>query len=202
MTITTTTTTTTTTRKFIARKNLGKYLEIGMGNCRWYESSNASAMRFCSANNLDLKTFLAVTAILSPRVQVVRNIRLAKQWVLENKNPNGIMMQRQRALAHYHATGIVSGTKIQAFNDSLNLVDGAVCIDTHMSSLFGFPGGELMGKTKRQIALREAACRAIGKMADQYSIPTYGVQAALWVGYLIAEKGYTFDRFKPMDFEG
>ncbi len=196
------TNTTNTTRKMIQRKNLGKYLEAGIGNCRWYESSNDSAVRFCAANNLDLKTFLAVTAILSPRVQVVRNIRLAKQWILEDRNPDGIMMQRQRALAQYHATGIISGTKIRAFNDSLNLVDGSICIDTHMSSLYGFPNNELMGKTKRHVALRASAERSIIKLSSRYDIPTYGIQAALWVGYLITEKGYTFDRFKPMDFEG
>ena len=198
----TTTTTTTTTRKMIERKNLESYLAAGIGNCRWYEESNASAIRFCAANNLDLKTFLGVVSLLSPRVQVTRNIRLSKQWVLGNRNPTGIMKQRVKALEIFHATGHIGGTKVNQFNNSLNLLPGSVCIDTHMSSLFGFPGNELMGKTKRQIALRESAGRAIKKLATKYNLPTYGIQASLWVGYLITEKGYTFDRFKPMDFEG
>ena len=180
-------------------ETLHRYMAAGIENAHWYEASHDSAARYCKANGLDLNTFLAVTAILSPRVQVVRNIRLARQWAM-GRNPKGIMSQRVRALEIYHGSGKVSGTKIKAFLGSLLLRDGEVCIDTHMSSIFGYTKGELMSETKRYRLAREKAQRIIRRLAKRYGMTSYQAQACLWCGYLKEEKGYSADRFAPMDF--
>jgi len=184
----------------ITSEKLHSYMAAGIDNAHWYEASRDSAARWCKANDVDLNTFLSVVAILSPRVQVVRNIRLAKQWVMEDKNPSGIMGQRVRALEIFHGSGKVSGTKINAFRDSLMLKPGAVCIDIHMSRIFGFDGGELMSETKKYRTLREKSQRIVRRLAHRYGMTSYGVQACLWCGYLKTEKGYSADRFGPMDF--
>jgi len=187
--------------KIIDIDTIENYLVAGIENKGWYQSSNDSAVRFCNRYGLDLTTFLSVTAILSPRVQVVRNIRLARQWCLENKNPKSIMSQRVRALEAYHKSGIVTGEKVKAFRESLLLVDGACCIDIHMSRAFGYQGGELMRNTLFFKGEREAAQSIVRRLASKYQMPSYSAQSSIWCGYLELEAGYTQDRFKPMDFE-
>jgi len=183
----------------VTLETLESYMVAGMSHRFWYEHSNAAAGTWCEDNNQDLTTFLAATAILSPRVQVIRNIRLAKQWTL-TRSPEGIMKQRVNALNAYHATGKVSGTKINAFLDSLLLKPGAVCIDTHMSRIFGFDKGELMQNTKHWSAMREKAQRIVARLAYRYGMETYQAQAALWCGYLKLTLGYSADRFSAMAF--
>jgi hypothetical protein len=185
--------------KRVTLETLESYIVAGMSHRFWYEQSNAAAGAWCQDNNQDLTTFLTVTAILSPRVQVIRNIRLAKQWAL-SRSADGIMKQRVNALNVYHATGKVSGTKINAFLDSLLLKPGAVCIDIHMSRIFGFAKGELMQNTKHWSAMRAKAQRIVARLAARFDMETYQAQAALWCGYLKLTQGYSADRFGAMAF--
>lgn len=180
---------------------LNQYIAAGFDNRFWYEESNASALRFCKRNNLDLRTFLTVVAILSPRVQVSRNIRLAKQWMLEDRNPAGMMSQRVAALEAYHATGVVSGTKINAFLDSLLLKPGSVCIDIHMSRIFGF-GPELMQNSKKWATLRGKAQSIVRRLAKIHNVTSFQLQAILWCGYLRTERNYSESNFSSMNFDG
>ena len=185
----------------ITLDTLESYVAAGIDNRLWYEESHASAARWCKANNQDLTTFLSVTAILSPRVQVVRNIRLARQWML-TRSTDGMMKQRVNALEIYHGSGKVSGTKINAFLDSLMLKPGAVCIDIHMSRLFGYAEGELMKETKEFKGLRAKAQRIVRRLAERHGMESYQMQAALWCGYLKLTQGYSAGRFGAMDFQG
>lgn len=181
---------------------LNQYIAAGFDNRFWYEESNASALRFCKRNGLDLRTFLTVVAILSPRVQVSRNIRLAKQWVMEDRNADGMMSQRVAALNAYHATGTVSGVKINAFLDSLLLKPGTVCVDIHMSRIFGFDGGELMQNSKKWTTLRRKAQSIVRRLAKRHGVTSYQMQAILWCGYLRTERNYSESNFSAMNFEG
>ena len=184
----------------LKKSSLESYIAAGMRNRFWYEESMSSAMRWCTQHNQDLTQLLSVAAILSPRVQVARSIRLAKQWVL-TRSESGIMKQRVNALEIYHTSGKVSGTKINAFRDSLMLVRGAVCIDIHMSRIFGFDKGELMEETKKYKILRGKSQRIVKKLAKKYGVESYQMQAILWCGYLTETQGYDSARCGAMNFE-
>tara|TARA_R100000808_G_C2143105_1_gene150868 strand:+ start:1274 stop:1822 length:549 start_codon:yes stop_codon:yes gene_type:complete len=161
---------------------LHEYATAGLDNRFWYEESNRNAAEFCRKHNIPITDFVAVLAILSPRVQVSRSIRLAKQYVLEN-DTRGIMQQRIRALDIWRATGNVSGVKINSFFDSLMLKGGTVCVDIHMSRLFGFDE-RLMSTTKHWTKKREQVKRVVRKLAKRWNVTSYQMQAILWCGYL------------------
>ena len=164
---------------------LHEYAKAGLSNRFWYEESHASASAFCQDHDIPVSEFLAVVAILSPRVQVSRNVSLAKQYVLSG-DTSGIMSQRVRALEVWKSTGIISGAKVNAFYKSLMLDDHAVCIDSHMSRLFGYDG-RLMEKTKHWVGRREKAQRVVGRLARQWGVKPRQMQAMLWCGYLKSE---------------
>lgn len=183
----------------VTLEKLEKYAIAGYENRTWYEESHLSAYRYCRERGFSLPDFLSVVAILSPRVQVSRNIRLAKQW-FETRNTDGIMTQRANALRRYHETGgQISGVKINAFRDSLMLVEGSVCIDIHMSRIFGFQNGELMQNTIAWRKRREKAQSIVKRLARRHNVPSYGMQAMLWCGYLATEANRN-NGFEPMRF--
>ena len=183
----------------ITLEKLETYLSTGMANRFWYQESQAAASRWCQSNgDRDLTEFLSVVAILSPRVQVVRNVSLAKQWTT-TRNDDGIMSQRVNALKRYHSAGIVSGPKVIAFRSSLLLESGAVCIDIHMSRLFGYDK-RLMSTTKEWTRKREKVQNIVRRLAKRYGMESFECQAALWCGYLQIEKNYNPNRFGPMAF--
>jgi len=163
-------------------EKLHKYALAGLGNRFWYEESNRNAAEFCREHNIPLPELLAVLAILSPRVQVSRSVRLSKQYVLHG-DTDGIMAQRVRALDVWRNTGKISGPKVNAFHDSLLLDDEAVCIDVHMSRLFGHDAN-LMRTTKHWSNRREKAQRVIRRLARSWGVKPRQMQAMLWCGYL------------------
>ena len=175
------------------------YIEAGKQNQYWYEESYTSAARWCAKNNFDVEKFISCVAILSPRVQVIRNVRLAKQWFVD-RDATSMMDQRIRALLSYDYDGTVSGTKVNDFRNSLLLVPDTVTIDIHMSRLFGYQKGELMRTSKHWSNLRDLHKSIVRMHADQHNMTSYGMQACLWCGYLKLDCGYTDDRFGPMDF--
>jgi len=175
------------------------YIEAGKQNQYWYEESYASAVRWCAKHNFDVTKFLSSVAILSPRVQVIRNVRLSKQWFSE-RDATSMMSQRIRALLRYEYDGTISGTKVNDFRNSLLLVPDTVTIDIHMSRLFGYQKGELMIPSKYWSSQRDLYKSVVRMHADNHNMTTYGMQACLWCGYLKLVCGYSDDRFGAMDF--
>ena len=180
------------------RHKIESYIRLGWENRFWYESSNASATRFCVEHDLNVNTFLSYVAILSPRVHVSKNITLAKQYAL-SKETAGMMQQRVTALQLFDVSGVVSGVKINAFLDSLLLRPGAVCVDIWMSRIFGFDEGQLMRNTKAMQRKRRYYQNYIRRIADEFNIESYQMQAVLWSGYRQANT-ITDAAVKPMEF--
>lgn len=175
------------------------YIEAGKQNQYWYEESYASAVRWCAKNNFDTTKFISAVAILSPRVQLIRNVKLAKQWFAE-RDATSMMTQRIRALLQYDYDGTVSGTKVNDFRNSLLLVPDTVTIDIHMSRIFGYQKGELMRTSNYWSGQRNLYKSVVRMHADHHNMTTYGMQACMWCGYLKLDCDYTDDRFAPMDF--
>lgn len=180
------------------RHKIESYIRLGWENRFWYESSNASATRFCVEYELNVNTFLSYVAILSPRVHVTKNISFAKQYAL-GKNTTGMMKQRVNALQLFDVSGVVSGVKINAFLDSLLLRPGAVCIDIWMSRIFGFDKGELMLSTKLWQRKRNYYQNYVRRVASEFNLESYQMQAVLWSGYRQANT-ITDAAVQPMGF--
>lgn len=155
-------------------------LEAGADASTWYESATDDINTFADAFGFDRDTVAAIVAILSPRVQVSRNARLAVDYLL-NGSTDGIMEQRINAIERFirygFLTGDSHGKKVFAFYRNLSGDFGHVTIDVWMSKIYNV---EFSGITDAE---REALQADVTAIAELAGITPAACQAALWVGY-------------------
>ena len=155
-------------------------LEAGADASTWYESATDDINTFADAFGFDRDTVAAIVAILSPRVQVSRNARLAVDYLL-NGSTDGIMEQRINAIERFirygFLTGDSHGKKVFAFYRNLSGDFGHVTIDVWMSKIYNV---EFSGITDTE---REALQADVTAIAELAGITPAAAQAALWVGY-------------------
>lgn len=155
-------------------------LEAGADAASWYESATEDINTFADTFGFDRDTVAAVVAILSPRVQVSRNARLAVNYLLDGST-DGVMKSRIEAIERYIRYGFLSGDthgkKVFAFYRNLSGDFDHVTIDTWMAKIYGI---EFQGITDAE---REALQADVKAIADAAGITPAAAQAALWVGY-------------------
>lgn len=189
------------------REKIESYANAGLENRFWYEKSYSNLAKWANENGFPVRTVCDICAIFSPRVQVVRNVRLCKQYLLRYRDNNGplgtmpgAMNQRVIAADRYMQTGQISGVKIKAFADCLSLSNSAdPVIDIHMSNMVNY-GPDLMSKTKRHENKRKQWQRIIRKWAARLDVTPWQLQAMLWAGYLDKVQGYSEERRGAMEW--
>lgn len=142
----------------------------------WYDESGSSIVEYAKRRGFDPQRVCDVVAILSPRVTVSQNVKLARLYLETGRAP-GAMKQRLHALARYEASGIFNGPKVNAFSAALAGDPNAVVIDAWMVRLFlDDPKQALTPKTYRAVAdkVRGVASRLGWSPAE--------TQASLWCG--------------------
>jgi len=140
----------------------------------WYEESGQNLAAYANGLGLDTRYVCDVFAILSPRVSVSMNIRLARSY-LETGAAPGAMKQRLAALAKYEASGVFTGPKVTAFSAALAGDASAVVIDAWMYRLLG------NGAKPSLVAYRKLAAR-VQTVALALDWNPAETQAALWCG--------------------
>ena len=155
-------------------------LEAGADAASWYETATDDINAFADAFGFDRDAVAAVVAILSPRVQVSRNARLAVQYLLEGSD-EGIMEQRINAIERFvrygKLTGYTHGHKVFAFYRNLSGDFDHVTIDTWMAKIYGIDFNTITDAQRSEL---QADVKAI---ADAAGITPAAAQAALWVGF-------------------
>ena len=112
------------------------------------------------------------------------------------------MRARVAVANRYMAEGraAIGGPKVNAFIDSLLLVNDSFCCDTHMSAIVGHKA-DLMKPTAKWARKRRQFARVVRRVFGS-EIPLYRQQAILWCGYLSVELNYTEARAAAITFEG
>ena len=155
-------------------------LDTGADASDWYEKASADIVDFSLAFDIEPDTAAAVIAILSPRVQVSRNARLAAKYLLDGET-EGIMEQRLKAIERYVRFGKISGYthghKVYAFYRNLSGDFSHVTVDTWMSKIYGVDFGKITDQQRLEIQ------QDVTAIADAAGITPAAAQAALWVGY-------------------
>lgn len=154
----------------------------------WYDESGASIEAYASHMNLHSRYVCDVIAILSPRVSVAQNVKLARLYLETGKAP-GAMRARLDALARYETSGIFTGPKVTAFADALDGDSSATVIDAWMFRLFN--SQKRGAKQYREVANKVKA------VALELGWPNAETQAALWCGAR-ALCGYT-NSYSPLE---
>lgn len=155
-------------------------LDLGSHAADWYQKATDDIIQFAKAYDMDTDAVAAVTAILSPRVQVSRNARLAVQYLL-HQDTDGIMEQRIKAIERYVRYGFLDGYthghKVFAFYRNLSGDFQHVTVDTWMSKIYGVDFDTITDEQRAEIQAD------VTKIADAAGITPAAAQAALWVGY-------------------
>lgn len=146
----------------------------------WYAMATDEINRYADITGNDRDYVAAVVAILSPRVQVSRNAKLAVQFI-EEGDTNGIMAQRVNAIARYIITGKLSpdthGPKVYAFYRNLSGDFNHVTVDVWMAKLYGIDFDTITDEQRRFIQ------EDVTGIANNTGLTPAAVQAILWVGY-------------------
>ena len=155
-------------------------LELGSDASDWYVKASEDIVQFADAFDIDHDTAAAVVAILSPRVQVSRNARLAAKYLLDGET-DGIMEQRLKAIERYVRYGFLNGYthghKVYAFYRNLSGDFDHVTVDTWMAKIYGVDFGKITDQQRSEIQ------QDVTAIAESAGITPAAAQAALWVGY-------------------
>lgn len=138
----------------------------------WYRESGESIERYAASIGTTPKRVADVVAILSPRVSVNMNVRLARSYLTTGKAP-GAMKARLHALAVYDSSGVFTGPKVTAFSRALQGDGDAIVIDAWIFRLFALPS------TAKG---HSVACGLVAETAGQLGWRPAETQAALWCG--------------------
>lgn len=148
----------------------------------WYAQAGDDIAQYAERNGFSCKRVCDVLAILSPRVTVKHNVRLARAY-LETGSIEGLMRARVRALRQYEGTGRFGGSKVNAFSLALQGDPDAVVLDVWMGRAMNLHE-KLTPKRYREASTKvRATATRLGWQARE-------AQAAIWT-QVRAENGWT-----------
>ena len=158
-------------------KYLLPYVYKYIHNKNWYKNSNKLIK---SKYGNDYKLFIKLLAVISPRNSVKQNTLYAIkvfQYIKDNKPIDFKVGLANKQISNNINKVICntkpSGVKVNAFIDSLNLIDGSVCIDTWILKAFNIKRNNPTSKDIRLITDR------IKTLSSITGLKTYEIQACL-----------------------
>lgn len=172
------------------RTSIAGLAERGERGRDWYAESRVSIVHYAESQDLDPGYVCDVLAILSPRVQVARNVALAREYIETGDMRRGVMKARRRALDYYETWGTFGGPKVNAFSRALRDGGGDACvIDAWLFRAFGLTT-TVQNYRRAETKVRRAANRLGWAVAE--------TQAALWVG---TREACGFTDHSPLNME-
>ena len=148
----------------------------------WYEISSKDISDYASQLEMSADFVADIVAILSPRIQVSRNARIAHQFITTD-DTTGIMGNRIQAIDYYRRTGKVSqsGQKVRNFSANLRGNFDLVTIDVWMSRAFGV-GYESANSPAKSDAVYARMSGRVTRLARRFEMSAASMQACIWSG--------------------
>jgi len=147
----------------------------------WYETARKRIADFSESVGFSPDYISGIVSVLSPRVHVKRNCRLAEAYI-GSGTLDGVVKASRAAMGHYEQTREIRGPKTRPFADAINpdceYADDSVVVDTWIWRIF-FPSQDF-GKANK--TKRTAIIETIREMAREIGEPPANVQARLWGG--------------------
>jgi hypothetical protein len=154
------------------------YAVIGRDHRNWYRDARVVMGQLAERTKWPVRYVCDIVAIVSPRVSVSRNLRVAEAYLSDGVILPGVIQSTPRALKHYRATGEIRGPKTSRFALALAGCDNQCVIDTHIAAAFGYrPEDARLVSTQRRVE------RVMGRVATTCGWTLSDTQAAVWAGY-------------------
>lgn len=144
----------------------------------WYQTAYQSIVSSCAEFGVDPQAFTLTLAVLSPRVSVQQNVRLAVGWHMFETEPTVMRSVRtsfEWLVGSGYRRASIRGPKTGAFADALLGDPEAVVLDVHMGYVLNVPHSKLGGK-----AILAEASKRIRWVARRLGATPREAQAALW----------------------
>ena len=168
--------------EIITADDLERYAKIGLDRADWYDKALAEIIGVCRRECWDVVDFARKIAILSPRVAIRRNIRLALTYQEYTDYLGGVVLGIKQSMSHYEKTDEIRGPKTGPFSDALLGDNEAIVLDTWMSKVM-LPCEFLPDSSSfRRKATRAGAEEVIRKVAKRLYLSPRDCQAAIWSG--------------------
>lgn len=165
-------------------------------NKLWYDNLNKVCQDYSQRFGLSIETIAGIIVTLSAQKKWELNILQAEEF-LKLGQVKGFHSYSQINQCKLIEQGIDplkvwgrTAFKYRNFYKSILLQDGAVCIDTHMINLYlaKHPASHLhrvndTNKIFKSHRLYSIIARWVIKEAKKHNLPTYQMQAQLWVEY-------------------
>ena len=151
--------------------------DAGAHGREWYADSGASLERYAGAHGRTLRYVADVVSILSPRVSVSQNVKLADEYITTGGIVRGVMNGRRVALARYESGLGFKGPKVTAFSAALQGDPESIVIDAWILRAFNLTARPADLRTARRI-IRGAASRLSWANAETLAAIWVGVRAA------------------------
>jgi len=182
----------TPAHKMPSAATLTKMALLGAHGRHWYTNGVPTVHLVAAKLDVTPKVFADILAIMSPQVQVKRNIKLAALY-LKFRNvfvpmfrrgaitTNGIARRMKCltgvvvSLMHWEDTGEIRGSKTRRFSAAVQGVGSALVLDTWMAKVLGVPQSKLFLVNN----WKKAHSRFV-KVARQLDWTVAEVQAAIW----------------------
>lgn len=145
----------------------------------WYHKAHTSIVDVANWNDIAIHKLAGVLAVTSPRVQLVRNCKITRNF-FEGKQFQSVLGSTRRALFKYLLTGEINGQKTKAFFHCLMGSQDHVVLDTWMAKAL-----KIDQNLFRKAHVRHEATKRVWKTAEILGMSPAECQAAIWSGMFI-----------------
>ena len=157
---------------------LTRYACAGIDGRNWYRDATAGIGYVADQEKWDADEFAGVLATTSPRVSVLRNIRLSLHF-MHNRNLRVVPMRGiRRSVQHFLDCREIRGQKTRSFYHNLMGCPDHVTLDVWMAYALGIDQTDF-----NTVASRAKATDRVVTVARKMSVTPAEAQAMIWTGY-------------------
>lgn len=164
--------------------NLIQLAKDGLHNANWYDKALFEIDQICELEGWNRERFINILSILSPRVQVRRNVRMALKYISTGTHYSGTLTNIISAVKKYEETSKVNGPKVTAFAKALKGDNEAIVLDVWMARALKVEQKKLKNK-----GIQKKSQKAIHKVAKKIGLSPRNTQAAIWAGIIQKHNG-------------
>lgn len=164
------------------RNSLGMVtlLKAGIWNKDWYLRACEDIQAVSAVTGVPSVRLASILAISSPRVHVVRNIRIALNYLVDPKvRPAACMTAVYDRMVQYDSTGFIGGPKVLPFRDALLGNPEAIVWDVWMMRALGL---NYNSWADLPILLKKRAVSVLRSVSNECGLSVSAAQASIWAG--------------------